>query len=449
MTDIPNAVPLRRGHLLRILGVTFGISVAIGDMIGSGILRAPNLIAANVPEIGVILGLWLLGGFESALGANVFAELGTAMPRSGGGYNYAQRAFGDIGGLIIGWANWLAFVAGTAAAAISFANFLPLLLPWAASHTLGVALAMLLALFGANMIGLREGRALQELTSFIKAAMLLLFCAAAVIFVPSTPALSPAAAAHALGLAGIVGAYQLIRGAYAGWDTPVYFAEENVNPGRDLPRALFWGLLLTVLLYLGVNAALLYALGVSGVASSPLPFVVVVSHLGGAASVAFALTAMVTVASCANANIMGGPRILYALAREGLMPPVFQSVNSGGSPMAAMLLTALFCLGLAASGAFELVFDLIGTLNGFAGIGLAAALFVLRWREPDLPRPFRAIGYPVLPALWLVMQLVMLVLFSFSQWIGVVFALALSLACIPFALIARRGRIRLGDIAGP
>ena len=435
-----------RHHLLKILGVTFGVAVAVGDMLGSGILRAPNLIAASIPDAGLIIGLWAFGAVHAALTANVFTELGTALPRSGGGYIYAQRVFGDIGGLIVGWSSWLAFVAGTSAAAISFANFLPLIWPWASAHTIGVALAMLIALFGANYLGLREGRALQELTSLIKAFMLALFCIAAVVFVPTSHPLPPAVtAAPIFGWMTIVAAYQLVRGAYAGWDTPFYFGEELTDPGRDLPRMVFIGLALTAVLYVGVNGALLFALGVKGVASTALPFTIVIHGFGNWASVVFAITAMITVASCANANIMGGPRILYALGRERLLPAFFTNVNKGGTPSVAMIVTALFAIGVALSGTFNVVFGLIGTMNAIGAIVIIAALFVLRRREPDLPRPYRALLYPVLPILALVLEVGALVLYSAADRVGIVFAVALSLACIPFALIARRGRIRLPE----
>ncbi|HEY2033285.1 MAG TPA: APC family permease [Rhizomicrobium sp.] len=440
-----------RHHLLKILGLTFGVAVAVGDMLGSGILRAPSSIAASVPNIGLIMALWTFGAVHMAITANVFAEMGTALPRSGGAYIYAQRVFGDIGGLIVGWASWLAFVAGIAAAAISFANFLPLIWPWAASHTVGVALAMLLALFGANILGLREGRALQEVTSLIKASMLVLFCVAAVLFVPSshpTP-LVAMAGAPVLGWMAAIGAYQLIRGAYAGWDTPLFFGEEIVNPGRDIPRAMFIGIAITAVLYIGVNAALLYALGIKGVASTPLPFTIVVETFGGAASVLFALTAMITVASCANANIMGGPRIIFSMARDGLLPNILQSVNAGGSPTGAMLLTALFSIGVTLSGTFNLVFGLIGTMNAFGGVIIIVGLFILRRREPELPRPYRALFYPALPIVALVLEATTLVLYSAADTTGILFAIGLCLACVPFALVARHGRIRLGDIAKP
>ena len=141
------------------------------------------------------------------------------------------------------------------------------------------------------------------------------------------------------------------------------------------------------------------------------------------------------------------PRIIYALAREGLLPNFLLLVNRGGTPKMSMLLTALFCIGIALSGTFNLVFGLIGTMNAIGAIVIILGLYVLRRREPDLPRPWRSIGYPYLPALALLLEVTALVLYSAADTLGIRFAIGLCLACVPFALIARRGRIRLGDIA--
>jgi APA family basic amino acid/polyamine antiporter len=174
--------------------------------------------------------------------------------------------------------------------------------------------------------------------------------------------------------------------------------------------------------------------------ASPLPFTTVLGQFaGGIPSALFALTAMVTVASCCNAIIMSAPRIIMALAVDGLLPRIFASVNSGGSPGYAFLLTAAGSLALAMSGTFALVFGLIGTLDTAAGILIDSAFFALRWREPGLPRPFRAIGYPVLPAIPLVIDVVLLILFAGADYVGGAVALGLSLLCIPFAWLARRG----------
>ncbi len=428
-------------RLLKILGVTFGVAVAVGQIIGSGILRSPSIIANTVPSVSLILGLWILCGVHSWLGANVFAELGTALPRTGGPYVFARRAYGDVAGLVVGWTNWLAKLAGAAAASVSFAEFLPLVWPAAGLHKIAVALAMQIALYAANMVGLREGRALQETTTLIKSAMFLIFIVVAVVVVlpPESPRVLPVAPILQWG--AIILAYKLIIGAYSGWTAPLYFSGENVAPEKSIPKALFYGVILTALLYVAINAALLHALGLHGVAASPLPFMAVLGQLGGSLpSLFFALTAMVTVASSANANIMSSPRILFALGEDGLLPRVMTRLNSGGSPTVSFLMTAAGTIALAASGEFALIFGLIATLNTVSAVVVESGYFVLRRREPALARPFRAIGYPLLPALVLALDATLLVVFASADRMGSIAAVGMVLLCIPFALLVRRAR---------
>ena len=427
--------------LLKILGVTFGIAVALGSQIGAGILWSPSVIAGWVPSATLMLFLWVLGAVQAALGANVYAEMATALPRSGGAYNYAQRAFGDVGGLVVGWTYCLGELAGAAATSVAFAEFLPALWPAAGDHKIAIAVALQLALYGANMVGLREGAALQIATSSIKALMLLAFIFAAMLLAPEEPPQAAAMVAQGAGWANLVLAYRLIVGAYAGWWAPTTFSGENADPGRSIPRALAGGLGLTIILYLGVNLALVHALGTEGMAATPLPFPVVLGRLGGTLpALVFSLTALVTVASCANAGVMQGPRILLALAKDGLLPNVFGRVNRGGSPVAGYLLSAAVTLTLATTGTFALVFGLIGTLDAVCFTLVALAYFRLRQREPDLPRPYRAIGHPVLPALFLASAVVLLALVIPSDPAGCAVALGMGLLCVPLALLARRGR---------
>ena len=228
-------------------------------------------------------------------------------------------------------------------------------------------------------------------------------------------------------------------GAYAGWQTSLAFAGENADPGRTIPRAMFGGIALTALLYVGVNWALLRALSPAGVAASPLPFSAVLSHFGGGIpGVLFALTALVTVASCSNACIMTMPRILFALGRDGLLPRAMTRVNAGGSPTIAYLISAMGTLALAASGTFALVFGLIGTLNAAGGFLVDISYWVLRVKEPQLHRPYRAIGYPVLPAIPVLVDGTLVILFTTADYTGGIVAVGLVLLCIPFAFVAHR-----------
>jgi amino acid transporter len=430
-----------RSHLLRILGVAFGVAITLGSVIGSGILRSPAVIAAGVGSTGIILLLWAIGAIRAALGANILVELGTTVPKDGGPYVFAHRALGDVPGLIVGWSSWGATVAGVAAAAVSFANFLAIVVPSLAQRQAGIAVALQILLYGINVAGLREGRFVQQATSFTKAAFLLAFALAAVFVVPAGAAASMPSPATALTWVAIIGAFQLISGAYAGWDAPIYFSEENEAPSRSLPRGLALGLGMTALLYIAVNAALLNALGPHGVAASALPFMTVLGRVAGpAASLLFAIAAMTIVLSCANANIMIAPRIIFALARDRLLPHQLSYVNKGGSPHWAFLMSGVASIALAVTGQFALVFGLVGTLNALGGLLCGIAFFVLRSTEPDLPRAFRAVGYPWLPALVVASDAVLLVLFNAADLRGFAAAAALSAVCVPFAWIAHRAK---------
>ncbi len=430
-----------RGHLLRLLGVGFGVAVGFGEVIGSGILRSPSFIAGTVHAFWPIIALWCLGAINALLSANIVVELGTSVPRAGGPYVFAHRAFGDAGGLIVGWTVFSSHSAGSAAASVVFADyFLPLAIPATQGHEAAVAVGLQALLYATNIAGLREGSVMQGATSILKAMLLFGFVFAAAWLVPSKGA-AALTAMQPIGFAALIGAYQLIKGAYTGWDAAIYFSEESVAPSRSLPRAVFIGIAVTAFLYVAVNAMLLHVLGIAGTASSSLPFATVLSRVAGhGASLLFALGGMIIVIGCANANIMLAPRVLYALGRDRLLPGMFESVNAGGSPYVAFLLSAVVSMALASTGAFALVFGLIATLSTMAAVIVEISYFVVRWREPNLIRPYRAILHPWLPALALAVDIVLLVLFAAHDNRGALVAAGMCALCIPLAFLARRAR---------
>jgi APA family basic amino acid/polyamine antiporter len=342
--------------------------------------------------------------------------------------------------LIVGWTLFSSHSAGSAAASVVFADFLPLAIPATRGHEAAVAVALQGILYATNIAGLREGSVMQGATSLLKALLLFGFVFAASLLVPSHADSAPVALAP-IGFAALIGGYQLIKGAYAGWDAAIYFSEESVAPAQSIPRAVFIGIGVTAFLYVAVNAMLLHVLGLAGTAASPLPFATVLARVAGSgASLLFAIGGMIIVIGCANANIMLAPRVLYALARDRLLPGVFESVNAGGSPYVAFLLSAIVSMALASTGAFSLVFGLIAILSTMAGVIVEVSYFVLRRREPDLPRPYRAILYPWLPALALVVDIVLLILIAANDHRGALFAAGMCALCIPLAFLARRVR---------
>lgn len=427
-------------HLQRVLGLGFGLAIGVGSMIGGGILRTPGAVAERLPDSGLLMLLWLMGGVHALLGANVVAELMTSIPKAGGLYVPSRRAFGEFGGVVVGWTDFLVNAAGVAALAIASAEFLGIIWPFAAGHIVGTALGLLLLFIGLNWLGVREGSIAQQAGSLLKFLLLCALIAAIFIAVPPAASPPPGAAALLSPLAILVG-YQLVYGAFSGWANPIYFAEEDRAPARNLPRALVISITLVTATYLAMNAALLYALPLAELGAATIPVETIVTRLAGpGGTFLVGIVGSVVVISCLNALVMATPRVLYGLGRDGLFLPVAARVNRGGTPYAALAITAVVAAGMTLSGSFETVFLLMGALTIFAFVLTDVTIFVLRRKEPDLPRPFRAILYPWLPALVLLLDLGLLIAFlAADPTSGLAMAAMIALA-VPISLLLGRGR---------
>jgi len=414
----------------------------VGGVIGGGILRAPGSALDHVPLPWLILLLWALAGAQALLGANVVAEVMTSVPRSGGLFNAAERAFGNFGALLVGWSDWLINAASVAALSIATAEFMAIIFPPLKPHVPSVGASVALVVSAVNWLGVREGKFAQIVTSSAKGVLLVGIVLLIVLFKPErAPAPAPVAA---VSFVGIVVAYQLIVAAYGGWSSPSYFAEEDKDPGKNIPRALFGSILTVAGIYLIMNAALLYALPIDIMRSAQLPASLAVANIFGHLSlVIVAAIAVVTVLSCTNASVMLATRILHGLARDGFVPRHISRVNRGGTPDLALAATGAFAVLLALTGRFETIFLITGALVVFVNALIDAALFKLRWSEPDLPRPYRARGYPWLPGLALVLDLILVAAFLSADMQSAIYMIAGVCLCIPMTLIAntRRGPI--------
>jgi APA family basic amino acid/polyamine antiporter len=394
----------RKPALLRILGVLFGLAVAIGSMIGAGILRTPGSVAAAVPDIALILALWVFGAVHSALSANVVAELFTAIPRAGGVYIPVRRAFGDAGAMMVGWTDMINSAAATSALALAGVDFLALAWPRAGERPLSLAVILIAGLFAVNAMGVREGRAAQIAATAVKLAILAVIAVGA-LFLPAAAAPAAASISPALGVAGLIAAYQLISGAYSGWPNPIYFVEEDVAPSRNLPRALFGGIIAVGLVYLAVNAAVLHVFSVADLGRSQIPVGEIIRRLvGPAGPLVLGLTGFVLILGCCNAGLMVAPRIVFGLARDKLFPSIGAQVSRGGTPQIGLALITITSALLVLTGSFEAAFRVVAATGVLAILALDVSLFVLRWREPGLNRPYRAALYPFLPALALLLD---------------------------------------------
>lgn len=397
-----------RGRLLKILGVGFGLAVSIGATVGVGILRSPGPVAGLLEVPWLIILAWSLGGVYCLLGANYLTELATMIPKAGGFYVYAERAFGRYGGFVVGWSDWLNVALGTAFVSVVFGEYASgLFTPDLAAGRILFSLAVLIVITILNIIGVRAGSAAQQLTSFLKGAALIVFVVACFAFGrASSPDAAPSAASTGEGVSvfaaitAFVLAFQIILSAYEGWYAPIYFSEEDTDPQRNLPRSIFGGIALITAIYVLVNVALLHLLPMSTLAASKFPGADAMSLIFGASSgKILTVLALLSFVATINALMMSTTRTLFGLGREGLFIAKAAEVNSGGTPVYALGITAGFAIFFSIVGSFELLLAISQFFALVIVILLIISLFILRRKEPETPRPFRALGYPLAPAL--------------------------------------------------
>ena len=432
------------GRLLRVLGVGFGLAVIIGNTVGAGILRAPGEVAAHLPQPGLFLAAWLAGGLYSLIGAFQIAELGTMLPRSGAHYVFTRHALGDYPGFVVGWSDWLATCGTAAAVSIVIAEFSAPFLPDAGVPVPILAGTVALAFAAAQWRGIREGSLVQNVTSALKALALLGLVVAAFAFgggesiraplVESVgPADVPLAIAFVLALQGVIYTYD-------GWAAVVYFSEEVRDPARNIPRSLVAGVLSIITIYLLLNLSFLHVLPMHAMAGEPFVAGAVSRALfGGLGDTLLRVLTIVALLSALNSNHLMASRVLLAMSRDGLVTRRAARVNAGGTPTVALLVSVLAALLFIALGR---TFAQVITVLAFFFIAIYAlsftSLFVLRWREPDRPRPYRAWGYPWTTAAALIGSVAFLGAAVAGDTRNSVYALLLLAASYPAYLLVRR-----------
>jgi APA family basic amino acid/polyamine antiporter len=435
------------GKLLRILGVGFGLAVGIGGTIGVGILRNPGGVAEQIPSVWLIMIAWSLGGVYCLLGANYLAELATMTPNAGGFCVHTQRAFGDYGGFVTGWSDWFYNTLGLSFIAVVFGEYaVALLAPDLPGGRVILSIAALLIIASLNYHGLRSGSATQKVTSALKALALVGFVVICFAYGGNDKSALVAGSSSDSAPVGLFAqltafilAFQLVLATYDGWHGTIYFSEEDTNPAKNIPRSMFGGIGLIIAIYLLVNLALLYTLPMSTLAGSKFAAGdatnLIFGDLGGRIITVLALLSLVGII---NALIMLCPRILFALGRSGMCAAGATSVNKGGTPAVAMLATVIMAIVLTTVGSFELLLAISQFFAVTLVIILVVALFVLRRREPDAPRPYRAWGYPFAPALMLICAVLLFFGYIVSNPYPSAYSLGILAVSYPVFLLVRR-----------
>lgn len=381
------------GRLLRILGIGFGLAVTLGNTIGAGILRAPGDIALHLPLAWAYLGIWVVGGLYALLGANALAELGVAVPRSGGQYVFVRHALGEYPGFIVGWSDWLSTCGSMAAVAIVIGEYSAALVNSRVSPLM-IALAVIVFFAIIQWRGVTWGSRAQEITTVMKALAFLILIAACFI-VGGRDAGVPPPVPPIAWIAGIILALQQVIFTYDGWTGIIYFSEEVRVPERDIPRSMIGSVLLVAAIYLLVNIGFLFVTPLSSLAGQPLAAGVVAAKIfGPAGDTVLRVLMVVSMLSTINAFQLMGSRTLFALGRDRLFASAAAGVNDGGTPAFALwagtTVGALFLLTKTFNAAIALLSFFFVANYTLSFI----SLFVLRAREPAISAKHRAWGHP-------------------------------------------------------
>ncbi len=412
--------------LERRLGVFSATTIIVGSMIGSGIFIAPSIMAGYIASPAVWLGLWLAGGGLTLLGALSYAELSAMMPRAGGQYVFLREAFGPRVAFLYGWTFFLVIQTGfNAAVAIAFAKFLggmglrageaDIVLSigaFAISRAQIVAVLVIALLTWVNERGLREGALVQNVFTVMKVGAIALLALVAFAsgkgsadHFASTGGLALGPRGAALGLSAAMGvAMSKALFAYDAWNTVTFAAEEVRTPQQNLPRALVAGTVVTTLAYAAVCAAYLYVLPLdrmANVVENRVAADVAGVVLGRTGVTLVSLALLGSTFGCLNGLILGGARVLFAMARDGVFFRAAGRIDPRRqTPRGALVLQGAWSVVLALSGSY----DRLLTYVTFASLAFNAltvvALFVLRRTRPATPRPYRTWGYPVTPAVY-------------------------------------------------
>jgi amino acid transporter len=417
MSAPETAAPDRWGDRLpRRLGLWSAVAVLVGSTIGSGIFRTPARIAAYVPAPGPMFGVWVLGGLLALCGALTYAELAALYPRSGGVYVYIREGFGRLPAFLFGWTELLLIRASALGAiATPFAEYLlrslgydPKIEPHA-TYVHYVAAGAIILTATLNYVGVRWSSLILNLTTGAKyGALLLLVLLAFVVGQGDFGHYTQGGGAVQPGFFGL--ALVSVLWAYDGWGDLSFVGGEVRDPERNMPRALILGTLSVIVIYLLVNAAYLYLIPIAQMGHSPLVAADVAQLIVGQVGVGLvAVLVMLATFSTLLGSILTSPRIFFAMANDGLLFRQVARVHPRfHTPSVSIVVTgALGVVWVLLLNFDQLADQFVVAIFPFYALA-AAAVFALRRRQPERPRPVKVLGYPIVPLLFILATFIIL-----------------------------------------
>ncbi|MFN7933566.1 MAG: amino acid permease [Bryobacteraceae bacterium] len=425
-----DGVHVEPSGLRRELGVWAAAAIVVGTVIGSGIFLVPKTMVNAVGSPELVFAVWVFGGLLSLAGALTYAELSAALPEAGGEYAYLREAYGPLWAFIYGWTQmWIGKSGSIATLATAFfyylANFFPklegvlLYIPIPLGPDGGplelrygqlLAMAVILLLAGVNYFGVRFGGGVQVGLTIVKVALIGAIIAIGLTTPVANSANFTTSTAATGGIAGFFAALVAALWAYDGWNNVAMVSSEIRNPEKNLPRALILGTLAVVVIYLLANAAYFFVLSAQQVATTDRVAAEMMRRImGDSGAAAVSLAAMLSIFAALNGSILTGSRVPYAMARDGMFfRPISVVHPRWCTPSNAILAMCVWSAILVLSGRYEQLFTYV-IFSTWILYGMAtASVIVLRRKRPDMPRPYRTVGYPFVPALFVLVAVALL-----------------------------------------
>lgn len=425
------AVSPARPSLQRVLGLWSAVSIVIGTVIGSGVFLVPSAMIHFVGSVRVLFAVWIVAGLLSLFGALTYAELAAAMPEAGGEYVYLSAAYGPFWGYLYGWTQfWVAKSGSIATLAAGFYTYLTAFFPvlgisiFVAPLHIGpggslleihygqlVAIAVILILAAVNYVGVRSGGNVQIFVTIVKMTLIAGIIVVGILFGKGDFGHFGSAVVGVGGVAGFFAAMVSALWAYDGWNNVSMVSSEIRNPQRNLPRSLIVGTAAVIVTYLLMNVAYFYVLSPAQVGASHRVAADMMSHIyGRAAAAAVTVAVLISIFAALNGSILAGSRVPYAMARDGLFFRTAAFVHPKfKTPGHSMLLLCLWSSVVVLSGWYDDLYNFVIFGSWILYLMTAVSLFVLRKKRPDLSRPYRVIGYPFVPVLFVCVAAFLLV----------------------------------------
>ena len=417
----PELAPAADARLVRAIGLWGATLLVIGNVIGSGIFLTTGIMVQELPSTTLVLSAWLAGGLLAMAGGLTYAEMGSMYPRSGGLYVFLSEAYGAVLGFLFGWACLLVILTGSVAAvAVGFAEYFSYFFPslgtdrvlasfampwgaWTISAGQLVAAGSIAIITAINYVGVRSGNLANTVLTTAKVAALIALPLLAIAYMRVDPVFTPVVPPGALRPLASFGIIMIaVMWTYEGWYYVAFAGGEIKDAARNVPRALIYGTLALTAIYVCVNLAYVYSLTLeemSGVTRIAERAVTALVGPGGAAFVAG--TVVISTFGCNVGGVIAASRTCFAMASDGrFFPPAARVHPVYRTPHVALLITSSWSAFLTLTGGYEALFTYVTFASVLFGTLGGVAIFVLRVRRPDVPRPYRALGYPVIPALY-------------------------------------------------